>query len=40
LSFEIDWDNNIKPKLVKIKQDGTPSKHGDYLYNSEIFEKI
>lgn len=39
-SFKIDWDDNIKPNLIKMKQDGTPSKHGDYLYNSEIVEKV
>ena len=37
--FEVDWLNNIKTNVCKIKKDGTSSQHKIYVYSTSIIEK-
>ncbi len=38
--FELDYNDNIKPTLFKIKKDGTPSMHKDYVWMSDKIEPV
>lgn len=38
--YDLSGSNKIKPILLKVKKDGTPSKHHiDFIYFSEHLEK-